>query len=65
MTTNAAAQPSVDEVSDFLALLADSGLADQAGSWVSDQVGNQPVTGAQLLAVLDADTGPPPRQSPA
>ncbi|MGW1411532.1 YidB family protein [Streptomyces sp. NPDC002403] len=53
--TNTAEEPSVEEFGDFLVLLADMGLADEVGSWVSDQVGNRSVTGEQLLSVLDAD----------
>ncbi|MFE4055165.1 YidB family protein [Streptomyces sp. NPDC059096] len=53
--TNAAEEISAEEFGDFLVLLADKGLADEVGSWVSDQVGNRSITGEQLLSVLDAD----------
>jgi len=45
-----------DELADLLLVLAENGFADQVGSWVSDAIENQPITGAQLLDVLGAES---------
>ncbi|MGW0607731.1 YidB family protein [Streptomyces sp. NPDC002640] len=39
----------------LLVFLAENGLADEVGSWVSAEIENLPITGAQLLEVLDPD----------
>ncbi|MFF0145755.1 hypothetical protein ATK36_1111 [Amycolatopsis sulphurea] len=47
--------PEVDpiDLGQLLLLLADNGFAAEVGSWVSVETPNQPITGEQLLGVLE------------
>ncbi len=58
--TNAAEEPSVEEFGDFLVLLAENGLADEVGSWVSDQVGNRPSPASSCSPCWTPTTWRPP-----
>ncbi|MEU2458251.1 YidB family protein [Streptomyces sp. NPDC012473] len=55
MTTEAVSGIRSTDLGELLLYLADNGFADQVGSWVSDVTENQPITGAQLLSVLNAE----------
>ncbi|MFC4912987.1 YidB family protein [Actinomadura gamaensis] len=54
MTSDASEGLAVD-VGELLLELADNGLADQVGTWVSATTDNEPITGEQLRTAMDSD----------
>nr|WP_221312338.1 YidB family protein [Actinoalloteichus hymeniacidonis] len=53
VSAEAATEINAIDMGQLLLFLADHGFAAQVGSWVSAETPNQPLTGQQLLTVLD------------